>query len=232
MLRTDIEYDEVTNLLEPDSRIPVLIGLVPARLGYDDSETALAEADARITELIGNGLRAGLAPGSILTGQKYVELQYHDVPSGGLQTFASHKVIPSIDDRLGQLLNSAAGVLDTINRLPLDTLADTADVALRQMTATLAEIQKSAAGLENMLANPASEQLVGSLNAALVGFQQLAISFSDGSATNRELQESLRALERSLRELEPALRNSRRKPNSLIFGIDEQEDVEPQGGKE
>ena len=34
VVRTDIEYGEIDNLLEPHSKIPVLIDIVPARLGY------------------------------------------------------------------------------------------------------------------------------------------------------------------------------------------------------
>ena len=226
--RTDTDYDEVENLLEPGSRIPVVVELVPARLGYDDSEEALLEAHDRIVELVAKGLHAGLAPGSILTGRKFVELHYQENPSGEVQHFAGHMVIPSVGGRLGQLMTSAAAVLDTINRLPLQQLAGSANVTLNQITSTLAAFEDTSIELEEILAHPDREDLVGSLNDALLSFQELAVGFSEGSATNQELQQSLRSLDRSLRELEPVLRNLRRNPNSLIFGGDDQKDVEPQ----
>jgi paraquat-inducible protein B len=73
---------------------------------------------------------------------------------------------------------------------------------------------------------------MGTLNAALMSFQQLAVDFSEGSATNIELQKSLQSLAQTLNELEPVLRNIRRKPNSLIFGGSEDRDLEPKGERE
>jgi paraquat-inducible protein B len=232
VVRTDINYREIENLLEPDSRIPVMIDLVPARLGFADDYAVLGEVDERINELIDDGLTAGLAIGNLLTGQKYIELQYQGDGFGEIQTFAGYTVIPSIDGQLDQLLANASGAMMTINKLPLDQLVDSAHVALDEIAATLAEFRKSASVLDEILADPASHELMGTLNAALLSFQQLAVDFSEGSATNIELQQSLQSLARTLNELEPVLRNLRRKPNSLIFGGSEDRDLEPQGERE
>ena len=60
----------------------------------------------------------------------------------------------------------------------------------------------------------------------------MAMDFSEGSATNVELQKSLQSLARTLTELEQVLRNLRRKPNSLIFGGSEDRDLEPKGERQ
>jgi paraquat-inducible protein B len=232
VVRTDIDYREIENLLEPGSQIPVMIDLVPARLGFQDDYSVLGEVDERINELIDDGLTAGLAVGNLLTGQKYIELQYLGDGFGEIRTFAGYTVIPSIDGQLDQLLANASSAMQTINNLPLDQLVDSAHVALVEIAATLAEFRKSAADLDEILSDPASHELMGTLNAALLGFQQLAADFSEGSATNIELQQSLQSLARTLNELEPVLRNIRRKPNSLIFGGSEDRDLEPQGERE
>ncbi len=232
VVRTDINYREIENLLEPNSKIPVMIDLVPARFGFADDYSVLDEVDERIDELIDDGLTAGLAIGNLLTGQKYIELQYHGSGFGDIQTFASYTVIPSIDGQLDQLLASASSAMVTINELPLDQLVDSAHVALDEIAATLAEFRKSASELDEILADPASHELMGTLNATLMSFQQLAVDFSEGSATNIELQKSLQSLARTLTELEQVLRNLRRKPNSLIFGGSEGRDLEPKGERE
>lgn len=232
VVRTDIDYREIENLLEPDSRIPVMIDLVPARFGFADDYAVLGEVDERINELIDDGLTAGLAIGNLLTGQKYIELQFQGDGFGEIQTFDGYTVIPSIDGQLDQLLANASGAMMTINKLPLDQLVDSAHVALDEIAATLAEFRKFASELDEILADPASHELVGTLNAALLSFQQLAVDFSEGSATNIELQQSLQSLARTLNELEPVLRNLRRKPNSLIFGGSEDRDLEPKGERE
>jgi len=232
VVRTDIDYGDIENLLEPDSKIPVMIDLVPARLGFEDDYSVLEDVDDRINELIDDGLTAGLAMGNLLTGQKYIELQYQGDGFGERQTFAGYTVIPSIDGQLDQLLANAGKAMMTISQLPLDQVVDSAQVALDEIAATLAEFRKSASELDEILADPASHELMGTLNATLMNFQQLAVDFSEGSATNIELQQSLQSLARTLNELEPVLRNIRRKPNSLIFGGSEDRDLEPKGQRE
>jgi paraquat-inducible protein B len=232
VVRTDIDYREIENLLEPDSKIPVMIDLVPARLGFEDDFSVLDEVDNRINDLIDDGLTAGLAMGNLLTGQKYIDLQFHGDGYGESQTFAGYTVIPSIDGQLDQLLANASSAMMTINKLPLDQVVGSAHVALDEIAATLAEFRKSASEIDKILADPASHELMGTLNAALMSFQQLAMDFSEGSATNIELQKSLQSLAQTLSELEPVLRNIRRKPNSLIFGGSEDRDLEPKGERE
>jgi paraquat-inducible protein B len=232
VVRTDIEYGEIENLLEPDARIPVLIDIVPARLGYADDFSVLDEVDNRISELIDDGLTAELAMGNLITGQKIIVLHYHDDSFGEVRQFAGYTVIPSIDGELDQLLTNASSAVKAINELPLGDVVDSANVALDEIAATLAEFRKSASDLDEILSDPASHELMGTLNATLRSFQQLAVDFSEGSATNADLQQSLESLARTLNELEPVLRNLRRKPNSLIFGGSEGEDLEPKGDRE
>ena len=236
VIRTDIDYPEVENMLMPRARIPVLVEIIPARFGFPDEESVLAEVDGRIVELVGAGLRAGLATGSLLTGQKYIELQYHrdsgSEAGGDVGLFAGYKVIPSIDGQLGQLLDNASRTLEVINKLPLDEVLDSAQSALDEIAATLAEFRKSATSLDEILTDPASHELIGTLNETLISFQQLAGDFSEGSATHAELQDSLRSLAKMLQELEPVLKTLRRQPNSLIFGGSDDEDLEPTGAQE
>ncbi|MFK8049827.1 MAG: intermembrane transport protein PqiB [Halioglobus sp.] len=232
VLRADIDFPEIQNLLDPASRIPVLIEVVPARLGFADTEAALPKLRQRIDALIADGLRGGLATGSLLTGQKYVELQYHEGVPGEPQTFAKYRVIPAINGQFGQLLESVEDTLDTINKLPLGEIAQGARDAIDEATGTLSELRKSATELEGIMANPASHQLVGNLNATLFSFQKLAGDFSEGSLTHQELRQTLSSLEEVLKQLQPVLGTLRRKPNSLIFGSSVDEDLEPKGVKQ
>lgn len=232
VVRTDIDYPEIGNLLDPQTKVPVLIEIVPGRLGYTDDESATRGASEKIDDLIGSGLRAGLATGNLLTGRKYVELQHDEKYPVNVQAFSGYIVIPSVDGQLGQLLANADRTLDIINGLPLDQLFDSAHVALGEISATLAEFRKSGVELEEILADPASHEIMGALNATLASFRDLALDFSEGSATNHELQQSLQSLDQTLTELEPVLRKLRRKPNSLIFGGRDGADPEPQGTQE
>lgn len=225
VLRTDIEYDELVNLLDESSKVPVLIELVPARFGFDDSEAALLDAEARINDLITSGLHGGIATGNLLTGQKLVELQYIEDEAHPEQMFAGVTVIPSVAGQVGRLIDSVAATIDKINGLPLSDVMASARNALDQTAATLGE-------LDSILEDESSHDVMENLNATLEQFRLLAEDFAAGSATHESIQQSLGVLERSLYELEPVLRNLRRKPNSLVFGSPVREDDEPKGVQE
>ena len=222
VLRTDIEYDEVGNLLDETSRIPVLIELVPARFGFDDTDLARLDAQAQINELIVSGLHGGLGTGNLLTGRKFVELQYFEHDPLPEETFAGITVIPSVAGQVGRLIDSVAQTVNTLNTLPLDDMVISARNALDQTATTLAE-------LETILDDEASHAVATSLNTTLLRFQQLAEDFSRGSEPYMDIEQGLESLEQTLQELEPVLRNLRRKPNSLIFGGNGEPDQEPRG---
>ena len=225
VLRTDIEYEEVEDLLDETVKIPVLIEIVPARYGFDDSEAALNEAEARLNARISTGLQGELATGSLLTGQKLIELQYIEQDLRPEQTFAGIRVIPSVAGQVGRLINSIASTIEKIDRLPLNEFVASARDALDQAGAALGE-------LDSILENEASHDVMETLNNTLLQFQRLAEDFSAGSKTHEDVQQALQSLEQTLGELEPVLRNLRRKPNSLIFGGPDEKDPEPQGARQ
>ncbi|MEO1246387.1 MAG: intermembrane transport protein PqiB [Pseudomonadota bacterium] len=225
VLRTDIDYPHVDDLLAPNSRIPVLVEITPALLGYEDTLGDLRIAENRIGDLLGNGLHGSLGTGNLLTGRKLVELEYVEGTGAERQLFGDYTVIPSVSGRLGRLFESVASTLDALGEMPLDEMVTNASTALEQMTATLAE-------LDEILDDESSREVFSRLNATLSSFQKLADDFSAGSATYEELQRSLQSLEITLKDLQPVLRQLRAKPNSLVFGADGNADPEPKGVNE
>ena len=230
VVRTDTDYPEIQNLLESNSKIPVLIEIIPARLGYPDTSAALQLASKKIDELIAGGLRGGLSTGSFLTGQKFIDLQYDPKKrQGHTDTFATYTVIPSLDGQFGQLLNSVESTLDKVNRLPIEDIAQNINAVLSDARKTLAELRDSADQIQAVVSGPETREITDKLNQTLSSVQKFADDYSEGSATQMELQRSLRRLDQTLREFDPLLKNLRRKPNSLIFGGAENADPEPTG---
>ena len=225
VLRTDIDYPYVDDLLAPHSRIPVLVEITPALLGYEDTPGDLRMAESRIGDLIESGLHGSLGNGNLLTGRKLVELEYVEGSGAERQLFGDYAVIPSVSGRVGRLFESAASTLDTLSEMPLDDMVTNASTALKQMTATLAE-------LDDILDDEASRDVFTRLNATLTSVEKLADDFSQGSVTYEELQRSLQSLEITLKDLQPVLRQLRTKPNSLVFGADGRKDPEPKGANE
>jgi paraquat-inducible protein B len=225
VLRTDIDYVEVTNLLDPNARIPVLIELEPARLGYDDTETDRDLAKTRIDELLQSGLHASIASGSLLTGQKFIELGYAERDATEPTSFADYAVIPSVGGRVGLLMDSAAKTMASLSELPLDDMVVSAKKALEQMATTLAQF-------DEILEDEESRAMFANINTTLAQFRKLARDYAEGSKTNEEMQKSLESLQRTLDEMQPVLRQLRDKPNSLVFGDSDEPDLEPRGANE
>lgn len=223
--RTDIDYAEVTNLLDLNARIPVLIELKPARLGYDDTETDRDLAKSRVDELVQNGLHASIASGNLLTGRKFIELVYVESEATELSSFESYAVIPSASGRVGQLMDSAAKTMESLSKLPLDDMVVSVKFALDQMGTTLTQI-------DEILEDEESRAMFANINTTLAQFRKLARDYAEGSETNEEVQKSLESLQRTLDEMQPVLRQLRDKPNSLVFGDSDEPDLEPQGANE
>ncbi|MEM9403489.1 MAG: intermembrane transport protein PqiB [Pseudomonadota bacterium] len=224
VLRTDINYAAVTNLLSPGSRIPVLISITPARLGFADTLEAASLAEGRINELLTTGLHATVSTGSLVTGQKLIELEYIDTAYDDVQVFASHAVIPTAPGQMDRLLQSAMGTINGLNDLPLDDM-------VRNISSGLAQVQSTLKEFDGLLADDSLRQSIENLSATLKSFEVLAQDFSAGSDVYEDLQRSLVSLEISLNDLQPVLRQVRDRPNSLVFGERPVQDILPTGSK-
>jgi len=222
VLRTDIGYDEIDALLGEELLMPVLVEIVPAYIGYDDNQEDRDVAETAINQMVARGLHGTLAAGNLITGQKYVELQFVEHEPHDITRFAGYHVIPSESSPIGRILESVAMTLENINELPMSELI----VSVREVLASLSSALEQ---LESVLDDESSRAVTRNLNAALEQFRELAASLSEGSRTNDDLRQALQALQRTLDEFEPALRNLRRKSNSLIFGFPAEEDPEPGG---
>ena len=73
-------------------------------MGYADSEAAASAADARVRELIGQGLAANLVTGSYLTGSKFIDLRRSEIVPERIDTFDLYAVIPTVGNQLGNIL--------------------------------------------------------------------------------------------------------------------------------
>jgi paraquat-inducible protein B len=206
-----------------------MIALEPGRMGFDDNDASESRVKTEVKELIKQGLRGGLVAGNLLTGSKYVELQYEEGVTSELTMFSDHLVIPTLQSQFDQILKKFGRVMDKLYELPLEPVVKSADVTLNQLTKTLAEYRQTAKELNILLKQSADENLVASIEDALKSFEKLTENFSEGSATNDEIQNVLKVMRETLEKLAPLLTQLNQKPNSLIFSDQKNQDVEPKG---
>lgn len=198
--RIDIDYDDEDILLmEPGSRIPILMTIEPARIGYEDTDQDAEIARARIQELIRGGLHGEIKTTNYVTGAKIIDIQHLNRRTLSPQTFGGYTVIPTAEGQVDQLLVLLEATAKKVNDLPLQEVTD-------DTLATLAKAQDT-----------------------LDHYQRLADDYASGSEPHRELIQSLQSLERTLAEVTPLIREVRQQPNRLIVGPRDTPDAEPTG---
>ena len=202
VFQTDINHTDIKNILDPSALIPITIKIEPARLGFKDNKEAIQQLNEDISKSIKNGLQASLVTGNLLTGSKFVELKFGDKPRTIQPNINGQIVIPTTESQVDQILQQITDVLDKVNKLPV----------------------------ENVLVG--ADKTLGNVNASLEDFKKLTNSFSEGSQTHSELQELLKKMKRTLNELDPLIIQLNQKPNSLLFGTQQREELEPKGAKQ
>jgi len=105
-------------------------------------------------------LRAQLMTGSLLTGQLYVDLDFHpDLPVKGLNYKRKYPVIPSVPTTMDEFRTTAASLLKKLRNLPLDKIAH--------------EILETTEGANQLVNSPEVQEAVHNLNAALGNVEKL-----------------------------------------------------------
>jgi len=213
-------------------RIPVLIEIEPDRIrfvggGYED----LLE-NGPIERFIGEGLRAQLKSGSLITGQLFVDLDFYEhLPRAEVEMRDGYPVIPTVTTApLEEITNKANELLDTLNRLPLeeigsdlrDAVKGAKDIATSEDLARSVTELASAMAQARKMARDLDEDLVPLLRATL---EQARVTLE--SADNLVAKDSVlyQEIRRMLRELSAAARSVgeladylERHPEALIQG--------------
>jgi paraquat-inducible protein B len=218
-----VEFGRVVSVnLDFDAKkrsFPVNVGIViyPQRLGQ--AHLKLLEAlkhdpndEAAGVRLIGsfieNGLRAQARSGNLLTGQLYIALDFY--PKAEKVVFdptARPVVIPTIPGSLEQLQEKLESMVNKINQLPIERIADNLDSNLVELRKSLVQFNaRTLPGVQTTLADVSKT------------LQSASSTLADDSPQREQLTQTLDELgrmSRSLRELSDYLG---RHPESLIRG--------------
>ncbi|MBF0429514.1 MAG: MCE family protein, partial [Magnetococcales bacterium] len=245
---TDIrlEYD----FQESTFRIPVLVQIEPERFSeISTSGVKSVRGDSPyefLQILVKQGLRAQLKTGSYLTGQLFVELDFHPGTPltlvGGSQTVFQE--LPTIPTSLDEITASVTEFLKKIHALPLEgigqELQGTLKGANRAINApeTLEMIRAAAAALSevrvllktlNQQVDPMASGVVGASGAATATLRQLEETLVkvDGligpkAPLQYGMVEAVRELAAAARSVRSFIDLLERKPESLLFGKDKE----------
>ncbi len=214
VLDINMEY----NVEKQEFHIPVLIEIEPERIkiiGEDD----VTDHHRQNEYLVSQGLRAQLKTGSLLTGQLYVEFDFHpEAEPAEITWMGRYPQMPTVPTSMEEITTSLTQILRKLEKLPIeqigDDLRDTVQGAKRLVNS--AELQNAIAALDqtltqaqgfakslNEVVTPELKSAVANLNTTLDHTRKLARNLDrtvvpELTATLKRAQSTLNAIKGSI----------------------------------
>ena len=211
MLKESLQKNIALGTQGEGAKIPVLIYLEPGRLEMPDDAQSLVDLRESITRGVSNGMRASLETGNLLTGAKFINIDYYDeIETAKVGEFDNYPTIPSLETGLGQLEQKVTSILDKLNALPLDTTVTEANNAIATLNSTLEN-------LNNLVMADGTQGLTAQLDQTLKELSSVLEGFSSGSGAYQSINSSLLRLNRTLGNMESLSRTLTEKPNAVVF---------------
>lgn len=230
----DVHYDRDKR----EFRFPVQMVLYRDRLG---SKVSAAIARARVDpetllrRSIDGGLRAQLRTGNLLTGARYVALDFFPGarkpgrPSDEADAGNGHVEIPTVPGSLEDLQATLTSIVKRIDSVPFDRIADELRATLKTLDTTLRSAEQLTRRLDGEVAGIAPE-----LKAAIAETRQTMRSagqlLAGDAPTQQELREALRELARAAVSLRELTDYAQRRPESFLRGKPTEADDGQKGG--
>ena len=219
VLDINMEY----NAEKAEFLIPVLIELEPERIKVVGEE--IAEVPRKQDDfLVARGLRAQLKTGSLLTGQLFVDLDFHpDAEPAQINWEGRYPQFPTVPTSMEEITTSLTHLLRKLEKLPIEQigndLRDTVQGAnrlvnsaelqssVRELDETLKQAQLFAETLTQVI-TPELRSAVSNLNATLNHTRKLAQNIDRTvvpklDATLKEAQSTLKSIKGSISKDSP-----------------------------
>ncbi len=175
----DVQMDHRTL----EVKIPVLIALHPDLITVTGD---IGSTDLVLETLVQRGLRAQLAPGNLLTGQLYVDIDFHDdVPDATIVADGPFRVFPTVPGALEKITRNVTDLLNKAGEIPFVEIAN--------------DLRDTIAELKRMLASNASKQAMEDLRELLANTNAISAKIDRSvPRLSRQLDAALTQLEKTL----------------------------------
>ena len=212
--------------------IPVLIEVEPERINLDEGvDRGLAKDLGILNQLVASGMRGQLNSGNLLTGQLYVDLDFHkDAPPAEVGEQDGYRVLPTVPAPIEELTTKVKSILSKVDAFPLDeigdeltgtltsvrTLVDSPDLkaAITALERTLGELESVARKLDSNIA-PKLDEVLGETRRALQNVNGL---IAPEAPLNAEAVRTMRELSAAARSIRTFADYLDRHPEALIRG--------------
>jgi paraquat-inducible protein B len=208
----DLVIDEKT----AEIHIPVIVEIEPERIKRVNSQENLSLKDG-IAHLVGEGLRAQLQTGSLLTGQLFVALDMF--PKTKITTHRNETgyiEFPTVPNSLDQITHSAQAIMDKISKLPLENMTEEITKTLQSLQTTSKEANKTLSAMKGTLGN--ADATLKSVDKTMGSAQQTLSTLEPGSTTQYELNKLLQELAQTASSVKQLTDYLQQHPESILRG--------------
>lgn len=201
------------------ARIPVLIEIEPER--FEIVGQAKEPGDI-MAALVAKGLRAQLKTGSLITGQSFVDLDFHPgLPKADIAMEGLRPVLPTVPSPLDSLMASFGRVLNKIDDLPLKEVSADMMVTMGDLRKTMDELQAALEDSRALMRNvdrnvvPRAGDVLDKIQGTLDGIDD---TLDPNSVMHADLQRLLKELADAARSLRVLADYLERQPDALLYG--------------
>jgi paraquat-inducible protein B len=206
-------------------RIAVTANMEPDRLRGTSRVTGEERRNTMLPALVERGLRAQLQVASLLTGQKFIDLNFQpDEPDRTVDFSGPVPEMPTVPPAFDEIADSVEQILKRFETLPIDQLAADLQTAIVTLNDTLQET-KGLVRTTNRNMDPMVRDLRGAAVAARQALEEaqrttasLDNSIGESSEVRTRLALMLRELTSSARSIRELADSLERNPESLIKG--------------
>ncbi len=216
----EMEFDRETR----EFRFPVEFALfrdvLPARIARAEKNGARIDSDALYERAIHKrGLRAQLRSGNLLTGTKFLALDFikgaAPVPDGPAKDANGNRIIPTVGGSFDELQETLSSIAKKIDKIPFDQLAT-------EIRRSLQELQTTLKGTDKLLTN-INDNVAPEITATLSEVKKTMKSANEALlSTDSPIQQDLRGTLMELNRASASLRlltdYLQRHPESLLRG--------------
>ncbi len=203
-------------------RFPVEVDIFPQRirgLGRRGDHPLGINTDtagrALLDSLVAHGMRAELKTGSLLTGQKYVALDFHtDLPPDHVGWDANPPVFPTAAGALDEIQDSVSSIVKKLDKMPLDQVT----ARLMATMATLDDTLKNADRLVRQLDGTIAPQISETLKEAQGAMKNAKEVLGQDAPLQSDLSATLLELSRAAKSVNALVDYLERHPEALLRG--------------
>ncbi len=214
-----VEYERVKGTLS----FPVEVDIFPQRIRGRSrrADHALpqvnsdSESRSLIDSLVAHGMRAEIKTGNLLTGQKYVAMDFHnEVRPEPVAWDAQPPIFPTTSGALDELQDSVGSIAKKLDKLPFNEIA----ARLQTTLATLDETLKSSDRLLRHVDGTIAPEVSATLQEAQGAMKNAKELLSQDAPLQNDLSATLLQLSRAAKSVSALVDYLERHPESLLRG--------------